>query len=168
LWIDGVTFIRSRAVTLTPTETHLWRALGQDLKFDRTTIDEYVPVTAESDEHAAEDPLATSGLRKVAIVSLHERAARAAADIILQRSGAEVVVVDEVVAGAATESARSADVILLVWAATKHAVYRAFDNVRDKVAYVQGTGMSSIILALERWLNNVGGVTRESRSLSAK
>jgi len=156
LWIDGVTFIRSRAVTLTPTETHLWRALGQDLKFDRTTIDEYVPVTAESDEHAAEDPLATSGLRKVAIVSLHERAARAAADIILERSGAEVVVVDEVVAGAATESARSADVILLVWAATKHAVYRAFDNVRDKVAYVQGTGMSSIVLALERWLGHSG------------
>lgn len=167
LWVDGVTFIRSRAVAITPTEARLWRVVGTGLGFDWTTIDEYVPFVAKSDEHAPEDPLATSGLRKVAIVSLHDRAARAAADIIQERSGAQVVVVDEVVAGAATDSAHSADVILLVWAATKHAVYRAFDDVRDKIAYVQGTGMSSIILALERWLNNVGVVTQESRSPSA-
>ena len=153
LWIDGVTFIRSHAVALTPTETRLWRMVGHGLGFDRTTIDEYIALEPESDgAEAPEDLLATSGLRKVAIVSLHERSARAAAGIILDRSGAEVVVVDELVAGPATDSARTADVILLVWAATKHAVYREFDDVRDKVAYVQGTGMSSIVLALERWI----------------
>ena len=161
LWIDGVTFIRSRVVALTPTETRLWRAVGQDLGFDRPAIDEYVPVEAESDERAPEDPLASSGLRKVAIVSLHERAAKAAADIITERSGAEVVVVDEVVAGAATDSARTAEVILLVWAATKHAVYRAFDDVRDRLVYVQGTGMGSIVLALERWVRQ-GAAARTS------
>lgn len=153
LWIDGVTFIRSHAVALTPTEIRLWRTVGHGLGFDRTTIDEYIALEPESDGgEVPEDPLATSGLHKVAIISLHGRAARAAAGIILDRSGAEVVVVDELVAGPATDSARTADVILLVWAATKHAVYREFDDVRDKVAYVQGTGMSSIVLALERWI----------------
>jgi hypothetical protein len=43
----------------------------------------------------------------------------------------------------------------LVWAATKHAVYRAFDDVRDRIEYVQGTGASSIVLALERWIQRV-------------
>lgn len=157
LWVDGVTFIRSHAVALSPAEIRLWRAVGRGLGFDQTTIDEYITLEPESDsDEVPEDPLATSGLRKVAIVSLHGRAARAAAGIILDRSGAEVVVVDEVVAGPATDSARTADVILLVWAATKHAVYREFDGVRDKVAYVQGTGVSSIVLALERWLRQVG------------
>jgi hypothetical protein len=153
LWIDGATFIRSHAVVLTLTESRLWRAVGEGLGFDQATIDEYVPLKAQREEDAeSEDPLATSGLHKVAIVSLHGRAAKAAAEIIVERSGAEVVVVEEMVAGTLTDSARTADVILLVWAATTHAVYRAFDDVRNKVAYVQGTGMSSIVLALERWL----------------
>lgn len=157
LWIDGATFIRSHAVALTPTEARLWRAIGQNLGFDRATTEEYVPVDAELDDDAVlEDLLPSSGLRKVAIVSLHERAARAAAELIVERSGAEVVLVNEVVAGASTDSALTADVILLVWAATKHAVYRAFDDVRNKVVYVQGTGISSIVLALENWLIKQG------------
>lgn len=157
LWIDGATFIGSHAVALTLTESRLWRAIGEGLGFDQATIDEYVPLKPQREEDAeSEDPLATSGLHKIAIVSLHSRAAKAAAEIIVERSGAEVVIVDEVVAGVGTNSARTADVILLVWAATKHAVYRAFDDVRDKVAYVHGTGVSSIVLALERWLSRVG------------
>ncbi len=39
-----------------------------------------------------------------------------------------------------TSPASPADVILVVWAATKHAVYRVFDDVREKLAYVLGTG----------------------------
>ncbi len=154
LWIDGVTFIRSRAVLITQTEDKLWRTLGRTLGFDSATILEYLP--AERDDSKTgllnADPLATAGLRKVAIVSLHSKAAKAASDLIHDRSNADVLVVDELVAGSATASARSADVILLVWAATKHSVFRAFDDVRDKLVYVQGTGLSSIVLALERWV----------------
>ena len=42
-------------------------------------------------------------------------------------------------------------VLLFVWANTTHAVYRAFDNVREKLAYVEGKGAVSIVLTLERW-----------------
>ena len=59
--------------------------------------------------------------------------------------------VTETHAGAATGSAKTADVVLFVWASTTHAVYRAFDNVREKLAYVEGKGAVSIVLTLERW-----------------
>jgi len=46
-----------------------------------------------------------------------------------------------------------ADVVLFVWSATTHAVFRAFDAVdKKRFAYVQGTGAASIVLALERWI----------------
>jgi hypothetical protein len=154
MWIDGVTAIRSRAFELTETELVLWRRIGQLLGFDDATIAEYLPASEAVADTLPEDPLSTAGLRKIAIVSLHEKAARMAAKLVAQRTGAEVIVVDELIAGATTESARTADVILLVWAATKHAVYRAFDDIRDRVAYVQGTGASSIVLGLERWVSH--------------
>jgi hypothetical protein len=153
LWIDGATFIKDHTVLLTSTERDLWKSIGLNLGFDQSTVAEYLTEqgsTLQNDEF--EDIFATSDLKKVAIVSLHEKSAKAAADIIRQRSGAEVIIVSDHVAGAATLSAQSADVVLVVWAATKHSVYRAFDKVRDKLAYVQGTGPSSILLALERWL----------------
>lgn len=157
MWIDGITSISSRAVQLTSTERALWQSIGRSLGFDRATIDEYLPELPSSPSGEIEpDVLAGAGLRKVAIVSLQERAAKAAGALIAERTGAQVVIVDELVAGPATESACTADVILLVWAATKHAVFRAFDDARDKLAYVQGTGMSSIVLALERWVEQTG------------
>ena len=43
--------------------------------------------------------------------------------------------------------------LLFVWSAVKHAVYRAFDNIdKEKIAYVSGTGSASIVRALERWI----------------
>ncbi len=163
LWIDGVTFIGSRAVALTQTERNLWRSLGQRLGFDSATVDEYLALDGvpADDAFVPEDPLAGAGLRKVAIVSLHSKSAQGAAQIIHDRSNAAVVVVDGVVAGPTTDSAKTAEVILLVWAATKHAVFRAFDDVRDKVVYVQGTGISSIVLALERWVMNAHAAGKE-------
>ena len=75
--------------------------------------------------------------------------------MISDRCGAEVVVVTDKVAGAATNNAASADVVLFVWSATSHAVFRAFDGMdRGRIAYVQGTGSSSIVLALERWCSS--------------
>ena len=153
LWIDGATFIKEHSVLLTSTELGLWRIIGNNLGFDLGTVDEYVPdKEISSQSEISEDIFAAQGLKKVAIVSLHEKSAKAAADIIRQRAGAEVVIVSDHVAGAATQNAQTADVVLVVWAATKHSVYRAFDKVRDKLAYVQGTGPSSILLALERWI----------------
>jgi hypothetical protein len=153
LWIDGASFIKDHSILLTSTERELWKSIGLHLGFDQGTVAEYLdfqgtPLQGED----SIDIFATSNLKKVAIVSLHEKSAKAAADLIRQRSGAEVIIVSDHVAGAATQSAQSADVVLVVWAATKHSVYRAFDKVRDKLAYVQGTGPSSILLALERWL----------------
>ncbi len=84
---------------------------------------------------------------------MRERQAREAAAMISERSGAEIVIVSAKVAGPATNSATTADVVLFVWAATSHAVFRAFDGMdRQRLAYVQGTGAASIVIALERWL----------------
>lgn len=152
LWIDGVTFVKNQAVDLTRSEQALWVSVGQKLGFDQETIREYIPQGQSSEEQDEEDPLKSADLRRVAIVSLHQKAAYTAAELIRGRTGAEVIVVSESAAGQSTNKARTADVILLVWAATKHAVYRAFDDIRDKIAYVQGTGPSSVILALERWI----------------
>ena len=106
---------------------------------------------------AAGDPLLACSFKKIAIVSLHERAAREAASQIEQRTQANVVVVTEHAAGEGTTSAATADVILFVWGASKHAVYRAFDKVRDRLEYVQGTGSASIVRALERKVSRVKG-----------
>ena len=152
LWIEGVAFVRAQAVELTRAERQLWRSLGRRLGFDRETLAEYLPEPAIVTEHDADDVLGVAALHKIAIVSLHEKAAQAAAVLLRERTKAEVFVVSELVAGPGTRNAQTADVVLLVWAATKHAVYRAFDDMRDKVAYVQGTGASSIVLSLERWV----------------
>ena len=52
----------------------------------------------------------------------------------------------------AINAIRSADVILYVWASAKHSIYRAFDNNRELLQYVQGTGSASILRALESWV----------------
>jgi len=152
LWIEGVSFVRAQAVELTRAERQLWRSLGRRLGFDNDTLAEYLPEPAVATEQDSDDVLSVAGLHKIAIISLHEKAAQAAAILLRERTQADVFVVAELAAGPGTKNARTADVVLLVWAATKHAVYRAFDDMRDKIAYVQGTGAGSIVLALERWV----------------
>ena len=83
-------------------------------------------------------------------MSLQESAAREAAREIQLRTKADVVIVTSLVQDGLTKTAKSADVILLVWAACSHAVYRAFDDCRERVVYVQGTGSSSIVSAAEK------------------
>ena len=62
------------------------------------------------------------------------------------------MIVSEKVAGKQTDLARKSDVILFVWLATTHAVFRAFDDyARQCLCYVQGTGGASIVRSLERW-----------------
>ena len=150
LWIDGAEFIRIDPQALTPGERILWRNVGIRIGLDKATIEEFLGLQVEADVNVV-DLLAEANLKKVAIVSLREEPARIAAEIIRQRTGAQVLVVTETHAGSGTDNAKTADVILFVWASVTHAVYRAFDNVREKLAYVEGKGAVSIVLTLERW-----------------
>jgi hypothetical protein len=149
LWYAGAKLASSEGEAVSPGERRLWSRLGARFGVAAEAIDAVLgaPTTL-----APTDLLGHASLQRVAIVSLQERAAEAAAHEIRQRSGATVQLVTEHVAGAATRAAVEADVVLMVWSASKHAVYRAFDKVRDRLEYVQGTGASSIVLALERWV----------------
>lgn len=150
-WITGATYLKANPQCLTVGERNLWRQIG--LQFlDLDTIDEYLPIPPEVEDT---DPLQAAGLRKVAIVSMREPQARAAAEMIKERSGADVVLVTQKSAGAQTDSAITSDVVIFVWKSTSHAVFRAFDDMdKQKLAYVQGTGSGSILIALERWIAN--------------
>lgn len=149
-WIVGAEFLRHNHQTLTPGERALWRQIGSRIGYDESILNEYLPILPTE---ADLDPLQQANLRKVAIVSMRERQTREAAKMISERSGAETVIVSDKVAGVATDNAVTADVVLFVWSATSHAVFRAFDGMdRERLAYVQGTGAGSILLALERWV----------------
>lgn len=149
LWYSGAALIRQDSRDQTFDDWLLWRRLGGRLGLDLSVADEALGYRAEEVEVAA-DPLTAVGYAKIAIVSLHERPAVEAAAQIRERTAADVIVVVQHAAGEATASAATADVILFVWGANKHAVYRAFDKVRDRLEYVQGTGSASIVRALAR------------------
>ena len=86
LWIDGASFM-NHSNLLTSTERELWKSTGLHLGFDQGTVAEYLEV--QGTPFQGEDPtdiFATSNLKKVAIGSLHEKSAEAAADLIRQRS----------------------------------------------------------------------------------
>ena len=155
LWYAGAKLIRDDAEALSLTDRHLWRRLGRRLGLDEASTDGSLGGAPPTPD-VINDPLLTSGFKKIAIISLAERAAREAAIEIESRTHANVVVVTDHAAGEGTASAATADVILYVWGATKHAVYRAFDKVRDRLEYVQGTGSSSIVRALERRVTRNG------------
>ena len=106
----------------------------------------------EFNEDFDKDILKQVSFKKIAIVSLQENSARSASLEIKERTGADVIIINKNAAGDLTESAKSADVILYVWASAKHSIYRAFDNNRELLQYVQGTGSASILRALESWV----------------
>lgn len=153
LWLDGAGVINGDSSSVSYTERYLWQSSGKRLGFDKETIEEFLFVENEI-EDSDSDPLANIFVSKIAIVSLREKQANLAADLIRERTKANVVTVSKTEAGAETDSAANADVILFVWSCATHAVYRAFDGVKQKLAYVQGTGASSIVIALERWVAN--------------
>lgn len=150
LWVEAADVIKRSPDMLPPSDRELWRRAGIRLGFDASTIAQYLPPEAMPEECA--DPLAAAKLHHVAVVCLREEQAEQAAEIIRKRSGAEVTVVIAKVAGSETTHACQADVVLFVWMASTHAVFRAFDNYeRKRLCYVQGTGSSSIVRSLERW-----------------
>lgn len=146
LYVLAATFVLTHRTELTRGERRSWRSIGVRLGLTESDLDEYYG-TERLDEA---DALAGARLSKVAIVSTREKQAKEAAEQIRSRTGASVVIVSEADAGTMAKSARTADVILVVWLAISHAVFRAFDGVRERVVYVQGTGAENIVLALER------------------
>ena len=157
LWVDGAELIRRDPASTSRGELALWRRIAGRLGIDASTVVEYLGSLQGPGDLAVPDPLRDLPAERVAIVSLNERAARGARDILRERTTAEILVVCEQVAGAATTAAKAADVILFAWAANKHAVFRTFDGVRDRVEFVAGKGASSIVTALERWADRVRG-----------
>jgi len=149
LWIEAAELVRRAPDTLAPSEKDLWRRVGIRIGMDKATIEEFLPRAKAAKEH---DVLKKPNVRRVAIVCMRERQASEAAAAIKERTGAEVVIVASKTAGAETARAMSADVVLFVWMASNHAVFRAFDGYdRSNFCYVQGTGSSSIVRTLERW-----------------
>lgn len=150
LWLEAAETIKRTPDTLPPPDRILWRQAGILLGFDSATIEECLPL--DTTIAIEEDILSVSGLKHIAIVCLREEQAEQAAKVIRDRSGAQVTVVTSTVSGAETTTARQADVVLFVWLASTHAVFRAFDGFdRKQFCYVQGTGSSSIVRSLERW-----------------
>jgi hypothetical protein len=152
MWMDGAIFIDSTNCNyiLSPSDQDLWRSIGLQIGLDQQTIEQYIRPTTSTDDES-KDPLKEYGFNKIVIVSLQEKSAKMAVDHIKKRTGATVTVVSEGDAGDRTKEACSSDVILFVWSANKHAVYQAFDKVREKLAYVSGTGATSIVRSLEQW-----------------
>jgi hypothetical protein len=148
LWIDGADFVRLNPETVSPTERYLWHKIGTNLGIDQEIIEEFLGAENITEEN---DILTDLQANKIAIVSLRIESAQTAAELIRQRFSGETVVISETHNNSAVENAKNADVILFVWASNTHAVYRAFDNVREKLFYVQGKGASSIVISLERW-----------------
>ena len=151
LWAQAIGLAKRKQMVLSPSQLRVWQRVSGLLELDADTVaQDFAGLRPIVQEHQT-DALANTQWQKIAIVSLQEGAAREAARELQLRTKAEVVVVTSLVQDGLTKSAKTADVILLVWAACSHAVYRAFDECRSRVAYVQGTGTSSIVAAAERW-----------------
>ncbi|WP_434718136.1 hypothetical protein P5W98_00690 [Paraburkholderia sp. A1BS-2L] len=157
LWAQAVEIATRKRLTLTPAQLRTWQRVARLLEIPAETSEADLFALYSPPAEAQEDAIAHAKLRKIAIVSLQEAAAREAARELEHRSGASVTLITGLVQSAFTAAAREADLILFVWAACSHAVYRAFDNCREKLAYVQGTGASSIVAAAEGWVEQRRG-----------
>jgi hypothetical protein len=151
LWSEALALAMRKRAVLSPTQFRTWQRVARLLEIPADSVASDLDALRPPASQAQTDPLQAVGWRKIAIVSLQEGAAREAARELGARTGAEVVLVTSLVQDGLTKAAQLADVVLLVWAACSHAVYRAFDDRRDRLVYVQGTGTSSILAAAERW-----------------
>jgi hypothetical protein len=153
LWIEAVSVIKRAVEVLPPSDRDLWRRVGIRLGFEREIIAQYLP--EEALEVDVVDLLNSASLKNIAIVCLREKQATQAAEQIRSRCKANVNIITATESGQQTDMALNADVILFVWLASTHAVFRVFDGLsRKRLCYVQGTGSSSIVRALERWVVN--------------
>ena len=159
LWSQAVALAARKRVILSPSQIRTWQRVAGLLELDAGPVASDLAGLRASAEGIQTDDLSAANWQKIAIVSLQEGAAREAARELQARTGAEVILVTSLVQDGLTKAAQTADVILLVWAACSHAVYRAFDEHRDRVVYVQGTGTSSIVAAAQRWAEKRASVS---------
>lgn len=150
LWVQAVGLAHRKHLVLTPSKFRQWTRVAGLLELDPKNVAQDLESLSPLLLDQQTDALANVPWQKIAIVSLQESAAREAARELQSRTNAEVIVVTSLVQDGLTKTAKSADVILLVWAACSHAVYRAFDDCRSRVVYVQGTGTTSIVVAAEQ------------------
>jgi hypothetical protein len=150
LWSEAVALATRKRTLLSPAQLRNWRRVAALLEIPAYNAENDLAPLCSPESSTQVDVLRDIGWRKIAIVSLQEGAAREAARELQARTGAEVVLVTGLVQDGLTKAAQMADVVLLVWAACTHAVYRAFDDYRERLVYVQGTGTSSIVSAAER------------------
>jgi len=154
LWINAIDLVKRNPQQLLESEKELWRNVGLRIGLDEADILQYLPVEQDV---VHEDFLVNANLKKIAIVCMREKQASEAAKMIQTRTEVKVSIVSTKVAGTETDHACSCDVVLFVWLATTHAVFRGFDDFdRSKLCYVQGTGAASIVRALERWCKERG------------
>jgi hypothetical protein len=152
LWVQAIALATRKKSVLSPSQFRTWQRVAEMLELDADSVASDLSALRPQAPTCEVDVLGSANLHKIAIVSLQEGAAREAARELQDRTGADVAVVTSLVQDGLTKAAANADLILFVWAACSHAVYRAFDEHRDRVAYVQGTGASSIVLAAESWV----------------
>lgn len=150
LWSLAIELAVRKRMVLSPTQFRTWQRVAALLEISTADAKNDLASLCPPSNTTQIDVLREVGWRKIAIVSLQEGAAREAARELQARTGAEVVLVTGLVQDSLTRAAQVADVVLLVWAACTHAVYRAFDDFRERLVYVQGTGPSSIVAAAER------------------
>jgi hypothetical protein len=156
LWVEAVSLAHRKQLILTPSQFRIWKRVSSLLELDGNDVVKDLEILQPLGQEQQSDALNDVPWQKIAIVSLQESAAREAARELQSRTNAEVIVVTSLVQDGLTKTAKAADVILLVWAACSHAVYRAFDDCRSRVVYVQGTGTSSIIAAAEQRAEKIG------------
>lgn len=152
LWYEGFNFIKNDLESFNKKELSFWLRLGKRLGVDKSFLESNIHT--EIEENINEDILKLYNFKKIAIVSLQENSAKIAASEIKERTNADILLINKNAANEFTESAKTADVVLYVWASAKHSIYRAFDNNRDILQYVKGTGSTSIVRALENWVTN--------------
>jgi hypothetical protein len=152
LWTEAADIAKRNSQSLLSSEKILWREVGLRIGMGEEIVDEYFPPELEVEE---KDILESSQLKKIAVVCMWEKQAKEAAKIIEKRSGAKVSIVTSKAADATTKQAQTCDVVLFVWMATTHAVFREFDEYnRERFCYVQGTGAGSIVRTLEHWVSD--------------
>jgi hypothetical protein len=153
LWMEGAELIQSDPSTVASGELKLWEQVGQRLDLTPAMIADYLNAARQA--LPLDDPLVAASLRKIAVVSLHEKIARTAAEALRTRTGAKVTVVPSPASEETIQEALQADLILFVWAATSYAVLEKFESVKYKLEFVQGTGSASIVRAAERWASRL-------------
>jgi hypothetical protein len=151
--MDALIYASNKKYTAGISEFKYWKKIGTQLEIDLETLNGFLASIEPPLIASAPDVLKEISIETISIVSLKEASAKEAAEELKRRigQGLTVNVITSQVSNAVAKNAENSDLILFVWSASTHAVYRSFDQCRDRLCYVQGTGASSIVNAAERW-----------------